>query len=142
MRTNQKCIPSKRKLLLLSSYILLIIASSMIPMDHEIKGLNFIISINPKLQNFLHIPMYTVLSILWLQVMQMHNVTTWKSIFSALFFACAFGFINEYVQSFIPGRYASLGDIMLDLLGAIGGISIFYILRQSKPNLLRKLVCE
>ena len=142
MKTNQKCVPSRRKLLLLSSCILLIIVSSLIPMDHRIEGLNFIISMNPRLQNFLHIPMYTLLTILWLQFIQGYNIPTWKIILLTLLFTSAFGIMNECVQMLIPGRYASFGDVLRDLIGAAIGLTIFYILQHSKPSLLRKLVCE
>jgi len=39
-----------------------------------------------------------------------------------------YGFLDEFHQLFIPGRYASFGDIIFNILGIIVGIMIYSLL--------------
>ena len=74
------------------------------------------------MQNALHVPAYAVLA--W---------TTWWAlgawirvpsarVISACAIASAYGIFDEWHQVFVPGRYASLIDVVLDLTGVAVGI--------------------
>ena len=52
----------------------MLLTSSAIPMDHQIKGLQFVIDLKPTIQNLLHIPMYMVLAVLFLQVLTKYQI--------------------------------------------------------------------
>jgi len=41
-----------------------------------------------------------------------------------------YGLLDEYHQSFIPGRFASLGDVIADLAGGFLGALFVYLLAQ------------
>ena len=137
----ESCKPSGKKIAILVFYTVLILMTSLIPMDRDIEGLKFIIQLKPAIQNLLHIPMFAVLAILSLQVLDSFNVTgVWKFLIVA-FVAGAFGVLNESVQLFVPGRYAGLLDMGLNVLGVLLGILIYVLSARSRPSLLRRLVC-
>lgn len=81
------------------------------------------------IQNFLHIPAYAVLAFAWRWCL-----SGWMSARSTAvttFVIClSYGIFEEYYQSFIPGRYASLTDVVFDGIGALVGIVIFGILQR------------
>ena len=44
----------------------------------------------------------------------------------ALILTCSYGIIDEFHQSFVPGRYASVLDVLLNVLGALLGAAIYW----------------
>jgi VanZ family protein len=106
------------KITILITYVLLLLGTSLIPMDQEIDGLNFIIGLQPSIQNLLHIPAYAILSILLLQVLG-------KRLLLVIVVTIAFGIVNELIQLAIPGRCFGLLDIGLNTIGALVGIFLF-----------------
>ena len=111
-------------------------------MDRDVKGLQFIIELKPTIQNLLHIPMYIVLAILFLQILQNYRIEGWKANILVFLGAGCFGIISEIIQIVVPGRYCGLTDIGLNLIGAIVGIFIYNIVGKIKPGLIRRVVCE
>jgi VanZ family protein len=76
----------------------------------------------PALQNALHVPVYATLAftLRW-------ALGAWPRVSSmAGLFACAiasvYGVFDEWHQSFVPGRYASLTDVAFNMAGAVVGI--------------------
>ena len=120
----------KRKVLLVAIYMLMILATSLIPMDREIEGLNLIINIKPHIQNFLHIPVYALLAILWFRLFDLYQTNQRKSFCLVLLIAIGFGIINEWIQFFIPGRYLSLADMVFNTIGVFSGILIYRIMKN------------
>ena len=142
IRIMETCRPSNIKIALVFTYMLLLLASSLIPMDRDVKGLRFIIELKPTIQNLLHIPMYIVLAILLLQILQNFQIEGWKANILAFLGAGCFGMINEIIQIVVPGRYCGLTDIGLNLIGVIVGIFIYNLVGKIKPGLIRRVVCE
>jgi hypothetical protein len=130
------------KIALVLSYMLLLLASSLIPMDRDIEGLQFIIDLKPTIQNLLHIPMYIVLAILFLQILQNYQIEGWKGNILGFLGCGCFGIINEIIQIVVPGRYGGLTDIGLNLIGTIIGILIYNFIGKIRPGLIRRIVCE
>jgi len=93
-------------------------------MDQEIEGLNFIIGLEPSIQNLLHIPAYAILSILLLQVLG-------QRLLLVIVGTIVFGIVNELIQLAIPGRYPGLLDIGLNTIGALVGIFLFRTFERS-----------
>jgi VanZ family protein len=120
----------------------LLLASSAIPMDQEIQGLQFVIDLKPTIQNLLHIPAYIVLSILILQILQNYNIADWKRNALVLLGAGLIGILSEMIQIVVPGRYGGLADIGLNFIGTIAGILIYSHVEKAKPGLIRRIVCE
>ena len=135
------CKPDKKKLVFLLLYMSLVMMGSLIPMDRQISGLRFIIAMKPMLQNLLHIPMFAVLSILLLQVLSGYDMTPLKRAAVLLGVAISFGVVNEMIQVIIPGRYAGMLDMVLNLIGIFSGILLYKVLSRTNPNFLRRLVC-
>ena len=138
----ETCRPSNKKIALVSFYTLLLLASSLVPMDRDIKGLQFVIDLKPTIQNLLHIPMYVILAILFLQILQNYQIEGWKGNILVFLGTGFFGIINEVIQVVVPGRYGGMTDIGLNLIGTLVGILIYHLVGKIKPGLIRRIVCE
>lgn len=51
----------------------------------------------------------------------------WKTIFIVFFITILYGALDEFHQSFVPGRDMSVWDWLADMVGAGGGISLLFI---------------
>jgi glycopeptide antibiotics resistance protein len=138
----EACRPGKLKIAITICYMLLLVASSAIPMDRPIKGLQFIMDLKPTIQNLLHIPMFAVLSILYLQILINYQFEGWKRNSYVLLLSLCFGIINEAIQIVIPGRYGGITDIVLNLIGAFVGILIYSLVEKSRPGVIRRIICD
>ena len=125
------------KITILISYMLLILGTSLIPMDRDIRGLQFIIDLKPLIQNLLHIPAFALLSILWLQVVRNH-MNGQKQILCVLSLTIGFGILTELIQITIPGRYPGIMDIGLNTIGSILGIILYYKLEKAGDSLINE----
>ena len=83
-----------------------------------------------------------ILTVLWLQIIQVYGMKRWKNVLSAAVVAGFVGFLYELTQMAIPGRNPSFHDILLNLLGSIFGIILYHRLERARPSLMRRLVCE
>jgi VanZ family protein len=137
----ETCRPSNMKIFVVLIYMFLLLASSAIPMDREILGLQFVIDLKPTIQNLLHIPMYMVLAIFFLQVLQNYQIDGWRRNVLVLLGAGFVGILSEFIQIAVPGRYGGLSDIGLNFIGTITGIFIYSFVEKTKPGLIRRIVC-
>ena len=74
-----------------------------------------------------HVTEYAILAALMWRALR--GGTTWKSktsiLFAIVWIACAvFAASDEFHQSFVPSRTASFRDVMIDICGALIGLSI------------------
>ena len=90
--------------------------------DH---ALRFLTELDPQLQNLLHIPMFGMLQWLWLRAFVKAGKTGGRTIFVCVGITTAYGLIDEFHQLFVPGRYASLTDVLLNLVGVAAGTLAF-----------------
>jgi len=114
------------KYLLLAVLItLFVVYISSIP-EHSLPGSD---SLNERIiSNLAHIPAYALLSFLWLKsfagsTSRNHIITSSFILAGLVLFAIS----DEFHQSFVPGRSASLMDIGLDLLGIFCGLAVLKI---------------
>jgi hypothetical protein len=78
--------------------------------------------ISPTVQNTLHIPAYAALSWAWGWTLDAW-LRTWRAqALGACAITSAYGVFDEWHQSFVPGRYASLSDVAFDMTGALIGV--------------------
>ena len=105
--------------------MVLIFIESSIPMDGGPDNIVFLTNLNPEIQNLLHIPLYGVLSFLWLRFFCASGKVTKKLVFYSLMLAIFYGCLDEFHQSFVRGRCGGLLDIYLDIVGAIFGTVLF-----------------
>ena len=78
------------------------------------------------LSNLAHIPAFALLALLWLKTFNWNG----KGSFSHLFVLSGlalFAVATEFLQSFVPGRTASLMDVGLDLFGILSGLLIGWL---------------
>ena len=111
----------------------LIFISSSIPMDKEIKGLEFVMKIDPGLQNALHMPVFALLSYSWLRSFHYLNYSSKRGLFLTFLCTITFAVLDEFYQIIIPGRYCSIGDILFNFTGLlIGGVIGAFLLYGRK----------
>jgi len=108
----------------------LIFISSSIPMDGESERLKFLMELTPTVQNLLHIPLFGLLAYLWLNALTKNRCPAKKKLIIAIIITLSYGLLDEFHQSFIPGRYASLSDIILNIIGIITGVVIYFQLQR------------
>jgi VanZ family protein len=77
-----------------------------------------------KVTNVLHVPAFTVLFILWFEALDGLLSNRRKRYLYAFAVTIIFGVFLEFFQIFVPGRYPSLSDILLNIFGAGLGIVI------------------
>ncbi|WP_440997118.1 VanZ family protein [Arhodomonas sp. SL1] len=82
----------------------------------------------PTLQNLLHVPIYGGLTWLWLRAR--HDRRPAARLAAALAATVAIAFVDEAIQFTRPGRYASLGDLGLDIIGALCAVFVYERLNQ------------
>jgi len=75
------------------------------------------------LSNLAHIPAFAFLALLWLKTFNSNGDRPFSSfwVLSGLFL---FAVSTELLQSFVPGRTASVMDFGLDLIGILSGLLI------------------
>ena len=78
----------------------------------------------PSVQNTLHIPAYAILWWAWRWALDAWLRLPIARATGACAIASAYGVFDEWHQSFVPGRYASLTDVMLDVAGVALGIAL------------------
>jgi len=111
----------------------LIFVFSSIPVPIDQNKPNFFIFLNPGIQNLLHIPLFGILSYFWIRALTISKHLDWKKIFVALIALSAFGCLDEFHQTFVPGRYGSFLDIILNFIGIVLGI-FFFCKKYNKTN--------
>ena len=73
----------------------------------------------PALQNLLHIPLFGILAWLWFRTLRCCFESRRVLLGWSFLLAAGYGAIDEYHQLQVPGRYASLTDMALNILGAL-----------------------
>jgi VanZ family protein len=112
----------------------LIMVLSSIPMDGSARNLKFLTDLNPTVQNLFHIPLFGLLGYLWLNSLSMIISSYIFCISSAFLICVSFGIADEIYQTFIPGRFGGLQDILLNLLGVTLAIVVFTLQKRVKPS--------
>ena len=136
------CRPSGKKIVILWIYMLLILSTSLIPMDREIEGFGMIMEITPFVQNLLHAPVFALLSVLWVQIMNVHQIRNRRKYILVFIIGVGFGLLNELIQGVVPGRYPSIFDMGINVVGVVMGMWFFRWIENSEPNRIRRFVCE
>lgn len=111
---------------------------SSIPGDVEGGVLKVITTLEPSLQNLLHIPLFGLLQFLWLRGFASRGTTGAAAIAASFCITLSYGALDELHQYFVPGRYASLLDLGLNLLGVVLGTLVFWLVTQT--DLGRKII--
>lgn len=98
---------------------------SSIPGKGGDKAARFMADIDPQLQNLLHLPLFALLQYLWLRGLAARGVRGAGLFAGSLLITFGYGVFDELHQYFVPGRYASLTDLLLNLTGALIGVLVY-----------------
>lgn len=121
---------------LLGPYLVLMLITALIPMAADSPTPDFLLRLDPGIQNLLHIPLFTLL--IWI-LFGVYGLDFSRKmlvpITLATAAAIAYGMLLEILQVFVPGRYASFDDALFNILGvAIGLLGWFFLMRASRPH--------
>lgn len=73
-----------------------------------------------------HFSIYTILGMLLMGLASTFNISTAKRILTSLVGGLEYASLDEFHQSFIPGRTAMITDVLIDTAGIIMGILIIF----------------
>ena len=79
------------------------------------------------IHNGLHVPAYMGLTFLLVSTFQAYKNTKSRVALWAFFISASWGWINEIVQSYVPGRSCSVSDEVLNIIGT--GLSLILMKR-------------
>jgi VanZ family protein len=116
-------------------YMVLIFGLSSIPDYGKQASFNLLYWVSPNLQNLLHIPAFGLLAFLWMRVFEKKGASFWKAGLWTVLISVSYGFLNELYQLLIPGRYASAGDFVFDVIGVLSGVMVYSIFFASSASL-------
>ena len=76
------------------------------------------------LSNLAHIPAFALITFLWLRAFMVKARQSKKALIYMVIIAglCAFAVSDEIHQSYVPGRFASVTDFLLDVIGIVIGM--------------------
>jgi len=86
----------------------------------------------PSVQNLLHVPVYAGLTWIWWRAL-----TTPKPLAKAGWaatIAISYGALDEVHQMYVPGRYASVTDALLNAAGAAAVVAWVYLYRAGHDS--------
>ena len=89
------------------------------------------------LQDLSHLPLFFVLA--WLWSWQLGSILKFSAILKnkAFIFSTFYGCANEMAQAFIPDRFPSVGDLMMNMAGVLLGLFLHSLLcRRNKVKVL------
>jgi VanZ family protein len=118
---------NKLRVLVPIVYMLGIFLISSIPGvdDGTSSGMVFQI-IKPQWQNFLHVPLYLGLTVAWVWALRGRTVSTRQLYLRASIITSIYGVFDECYQLWVPGRFGSVSDALLNFLGVLLAVLILY----------------
>ena len=90
--------------------------------------------LDPVIQNFLHLPAYGLLALLWIKTLDESGVQAPFNMVAAVAIASAFGMITEFSQVWVPGRYPSVLDWLFDSTGALVSVGLLRLGQRESPS--------
>jgi VanZ family protein len=113
-------------MLLFAAVLILIMAGSLMPVaeipEQEKTVWEKVMSV---IFNLMHIPMYGVLTLVALHYFDCIRFSRLAGAAVSAVIAMSVGILNEILQIFVPGRYGSLTDIVLNVFGIIAGMVLY-----------------
>ncbi|WP_084604595.1 VanZ family protein [Desulfonatronum thioautotrophicum] len=112
-------------------YMALMLIMASVPGDGQTApdqrhALWFLQLLAPAIQNLLHIPAYGLLAFFWRWTLRRYIQGLQTAAILAFGLAVGFGVFQEWFQSMIPGRFASLSDVLFNTIGAALGVWVYH----------------
>lgn len=126
MWSNNVSFPGYSIFLVALMYMVAILMLSSVPGDisDDSAALQVFLWVPPTLQNLLHVPVYAGLAFVWCRGLE-PRLRRPAYLYAALLITVLFGILDEWYQSHIPGRFASISDVINNALGALLGVGAF-----------------
>jgi VanZ family protein len=86
----------------------------------------------PAVQNLLHVPVYAILTWLWWRALRAKTGRR-PAVLLAAAIAAGYGILDEIHQMYVPGRFASITDALLNAAGAAAVVA-WVFLRAPDPG--------
>jgi VanZ family protein len=80
-----------------------------------------------------HLTEYAILAALLWRALRDLALKLWEPAAIALFIAGSYAALDEFHQSFVPSRTAALGDVLIDLCGALVAVAICWLFARRNP---------
>gem|GEM_PF-2028669 len=105
---------------LLLSYMAVLTALSLAPMDSYALTPRFLVDISPDLQNLMHGPCFGLLAFLSLMTFSRYKAPGRLALVILVGTGVIlFSTVLELLQTVVPGRYASLTDMLFNIVGIV-----------------------
>ena len=105
-----------------------ILGSSLMPAQHEARNV-----VKESIHNGPHIPAYMGLTFLLVKMFQSYQVKA-KIIIWIFLISALWGWINEIVQNYVPGRDCSVTDEIFNIIGTIAALILI-----KRLNIIREI---
>ena len=79
-----------------------------------------------------HFSIYFILGFLVASLLKEYNIIDKRMIFYSLLFCFIYSCSDEIHQLFINGRSGEIRDVLIDSIGALIGINLYYLIRRRK----------
>ena len=84
----------------------------------------WVVHLTPSLvQKTLHVVLYGALSAAWFSTLRIVDSLQARYV-AALVVSVGYGALLEWLQTFVPGRFGSLTDVILNTIGALLGLAL------------------
>jgi len=82
--------------------------------------------VSSRVANMVHVPAYGLLALLWIFTLRDHGVTEHRSMCVAFLVASGYGALIELHQVWIPERFPSAFDVILNAAGSLIFICLYW----------------
>lgn len=117
--------------------MVVVAALSLTPDSDEPKGFGFVwlVHTTPSLlQKILHVGIYACLAVSWMWTLGRCRSITARFLWPFIA-TVGFGASLEWLQTFVPGRFGTAYDVVLNTCGALGGILLARLLLRRSMRL-------
>ena len=113
----------KKDLLPMLAYMALLFVLATLPDTGSLVDLMRVIPAS--LQNLAHVPAYGFLALLWIIALKNRGMAHQGSLVLAPFLASTYGALTEICQIWATGRFPSVSDGLLDIVGSLLVVSMY-----------------
>lgn len=100
---------------------------------HLVRSVSSLIFLAPPgVRNLVHIPLFGTMAWLWCQALESWVASLPRAIVLAAVLVGGYALLSEWIQSFIPTRFASATDLAYNWLGVAVAASLYSAVRRSR----------
>ena len=120
------------KLLVSVSYTAVLFVLSSAPDSKGSEDPNSLVS--SQTQNLLHFPAYGILAVLCSITFSAFGFSRLSNVLASFVLASGFGAFTEVYQGWVPGRFPSFSDFVVDLAGILVFLGVYQRFMASRPD--------